>query len=188
MKKLFTILVVILLFVLSILIFWASFAPASFQNFWSQYPIFSSFGNRLNLGNNLLVIPEVNNASEPVTSNSGQVTVGNNTWQVEIVRTEAEREAGLSNRQTLYHKKGMLFAFEKNTVQTFWMKDMLIPIDMIFFDENWKIVLIESDLQPNTFPKTFGQGVKSKFVLEINAGESQNFGLQVGDQASFSNK
>jgi len=65
---------------------------------------------------------------------------------------------------------------------------MLIPIDMIFFDNNWQIVLIESNLQPNSFPQIYGNGVKSQYVLEVNANEAVSHNLKVGDRAIFINK
>jgi uncharacterized membrane protein (UPF0127 family) len=68
------------------------------------------------------------------------------------------------------------------------MKDMLMPIDMIFFNENWEIVLIESRVEPKTFPKIFGNTVMSKYVLEINAGEADSFDLKLGDKAILLNK
>ena len=127
-------------------------------------------------------------SSEAVISDAGQIIIGNNSWKVEIASTDTARVSGLSNRKSLYNKHGMLFVFDTMEKNAFWMKDMLIPIDMIFFDSEWKIVLIESDLQPNTFPNTFGSDVKSQYILEINAGEALIYGLKVGDQAFFLNK
>ena len=134
---------------------------------------------------------DINNSmlfSKLISSKNGQIIIKNNIWNVEIVDKENDLMKGLSNRKTLYANKGMLFVFEKEGAQSFWMKDMLIPIDMIFFDADWKIVLIESNIQTNTFPKLFGGNVKSKYVLEINALESKTYDLKAGDQAVFLNK
>jgi uncharacterized membrane protein (UPF0127 family) len=127
-------------------------------------------------------------SSESITSTNGQVIIKDNAWAVEVARTEKERENGLSNRRALYHQQGMLFAFDKADYQSFWMKDMLISLDMIFIDQNWKIVLIEKNADPLSFPKSYGNKVKSKYVLEINAGEADSFDLHVGDQVIFLNK
>jgi uncharacterized membrane protein (UPF0127 family) len=188
MKKILSIIVVILLFITSGLIFWAGLAPDSFSNFFSRYPEVHDVTNQLmTFGKQSGDLSDAT-SSGVFTSSSGQITIRNNTWKVEIANNDADRVSGLSNRKTLYNKKGMLFAFESMATQTFWMKDMLIPIDMIFFDDKWEIVLIESNLQPNTFPKTFGSNVKSQYILEVNAGESIIYGLKVGDKAIFSNK
>lgn len=126
--------------------------------------------------------------SEAVYSTRGQLSVNSESWNVEIASTASQKENGLSNRQALRYREGMLFVFDKSDYQKFWMKDMLISLDIIFFDENWKIILIEKNLSAKTFPKTFGDTVKSKFVLEVNGGEASSAGLQVGDQAIFVNK
>jgi uncharacterized membrane protein (UPF0127 family) len=126
--------------------------------------------------------------SENILGTDGQVKIKNGVWQVKIVVSEEAKKLGLSNRTLLRPNDGMLFVFDKIDAQNFWMKDMLIPIDMIFFDDNWEIVLIEENISPNTFPKTFGGGVQSKYVLEMNALEAVSAGLKVGDQAIFLNK
>lgn len=170
MKKIFSIVLVIILFIASSLIFWAGLAPASFKSFFSMYPQMSQ------------------TLSEPISSLKGQLSIRGNLWSVDIANNENSRSSGLSNRKSLRMKDGLLFAFDKLDKHIFWMKDMLISIDMIFFDDNWEIVLIESNLQPNSFPKIFGDKVKSQYVLEINALEADSYGLQVGDRAIFLNK
>ena len=69
-----------------------------------------------------------------------QVTVENVEFDVELAQTPAEREKGLSNRAELCDQCGMLFIFENNNYHSFWMKDTLVPLDIIWIDE------IQSDL------------------------------------------
>jgi uncharacterized membrane protein (UPF0127 family) len=128
------------------------------------------------------------NVSENILGTNGQIKIKSGVWQVKIVVSEEAKKLGLSNRTILHPNNGMLFVFDRIDTQNFWMKDMLIPIDMIFFDDNWEIVLIEENISPNTFPKTFGGSVKSKYVLEVNALEAVSAGLKVGDRAIFLNK
>lgn len=181
MKKILETIIVIILFVSSILIFWAGLAPKSFSNFFARYPEIKEKVDQT------LDTSDIT-SSEPILGATGRLVINNNVWNVEIASNEADRVNGLSNRKTLRNKNGMLFAFDRQAAQTFWMKDMLIPIDMIFFDSNWNIVEIDGNLQPNSFPKVFGDKVKSKFVLEVNAGEADSYGLKVGDTAIFLNK
>jgi len=188
MKKILLIISIIILFIISILIFWAGLAPKSFSNFFIMYPVVGETANKAGLLSEEAKKILQATSSEPVLSNNGLIIINNNDWNVEIVNNDADRTMGLSNRTVLRNNKGMLFVFDKMSNQSFWMKDMLIPIDIIFFDNNWKIVLIESNLQPNTFPKTFGSGVLSQYVLEINALEAKAYDLKVGDQAVFLNK
>lgn len=188
MKRIFSIVIVIILFITSSLIFWSGLAPKSFSKFFTTYPEISETVNQIGILNKQLLDISDATSSEAVLSKNGQITMGGNSWNVEIASTDEERVNGLSNRKTLHNKTGLLFVFDSMNKQSFWMKDMLIPIDMIFFDADWKIVLIESNLQSNSFPKTFGSDVKSQYVLEVNANESNIYNLKVGNQAIFINK
>lgn len=167
MKKLLQIILVIVLFIISILIFWYGLSPKTFSRYIYD------------------IQPR---PSELILSNKGKIIIAGNTWNVEVVSTAVEKENGLSNRRSIGVRDGMLFVFNKADYRNFWMKDMLISLDIIFIDENWKIVLIEKNLSAETFPKTFGGGVKSKYVLEINAGEADSYGLKLGDQVFFRNR
>ncbi len=188
MKQILLTIIVILLFIISGFIFWAGLAPVSFFKFFAMYPVVGKTASQIGLlekqGPHLLQAT----SSEAVLSTEGLIYIKGNSWGVEIAKNETDRASGLSNRKTLYNKKGMLFVFDKMGSHSFWMKDMLIPIDMIFFDDNWKIILIESNLQASSFPTTFGGSVKSQYVLEVNAGEALAYGLNVGDTAIFLNK
>jgi len=188
MKKILLIIIIIILFISSILIFWAALSPKTFFEFFKTYPLVNKTANQIGVFDIKNDGLSADLFSEPITSSRGQIIIKGNTWDVEIANDNNTRTNGLSNRQALYGKKGMLFVFTKEAEQSFWMKDMLIPIDIIFFDSNWQIVLIEANIQPNSFPKVFGGKVKSQYVLEINAQEANIYGLQVGDQAIFVNK
>jgi len=188
MKKFLQIIAVILLFSISFIMFWIALFPKNFSQFFKLYPVVSQTVSQTGIFN-----PQVEKilkatSSEPVMGLSGQIIIGNNTWNVEIAKNDSARITGLSSRKTLYSKKGMLFVFTDMSYRSFWMKDMFFPIDMIFFDDNWRIVLIESNLQPNTFPKIFGDTIKSQYMLEVGGLESSIYDLKVGDQAIFLNK
>ena len=117
-----------------------------------------------------------------------QVALKGQKFSVEVVSTPEKLSLGLGQRDSLCSTCGMLFEFGTKGIRSFWMKDMLLPLDMVFFDNNWKIVLVEQNLQSSSFPQTFGSSVKSQYVLEINAGEAATYGLQVGNQAIFLNR
>lgn len=115
------------------------------------------------------------------------VTVRDKTIQVEIARTEAEREKGLSGRSFLGTEKGMLFVFDSKQVSPiFWMKDMIIPIDIIWLSGD-KIVKIDKSVpipKPNTkdslLPK-YSPGRPIDYVLEVSSGFSDTNNVKVGD-------
>jgi len=188
MKNFLLVIIVVLLFIVSGMVFWASFSPKTFVEFFQPFPLIGVTVNKIGIINNQADLLFNATSSEAILNSNGSVIIKGITWNVEVANNEAMRTSGLSNRRALYGNKGMLFAFDNMAYQSFWMKDMLFPIDMIFFDENWKIVLIESDLWPNTFPGIFGDKIMSKYILEVNALEASTYGLEVGDQAIFINK
>jgi uncharacterized membrane protein (UPF0127 family) len=125
----------------------------------------------------------------PVTlqSSQNQVCLDNKCFSVELAKTDAEREKGLMYRTQLGADKGMLFIFDQEGVYPFWMKNTLIPLDIIWIDSNGKVVFIGENIQPCKIiicPTTNPQ-VKAKYVLEINAGVSKEMGLKAGDEAKI---
>jgi uncharacterized membrane protein (UPF0127 family) len=106
------------------------------------------------------------------------------TFHVELARTEPEREKGLMYREHLAPDAGMLFLFERSSVQTFWMKNTFIPLDMIFISSEHKIVGIVNDAEPQTL-NVRSVGEPSQYVLEIGAGLSARLGFNAGQQVTF---
>lgn len=100
---------------------------------------------------------------------------------LEVVETAAARGHGLSGRTTLPDDYGMLFVFEEDGEYGFWMKDMLIPIDMIWIANDGTIVHIEHNASPDSYPQSFLPGAPARFVLETRAGYAQEHGWNVGD-------
>lgn len=117
-----------------------------------------------------------------------RVTVGNKDFSVEVVDTNYLLEKGLSGHAPLLDGEGMLFVFKNEGKYGFWMKDMLFPIDIIWIDENFKIVHIEKNIGPETYPKTFYPDSFARYVLEIKAGESQMLQIKIGDSVKITKK
>jgi hypothetical protein len=115
----------------------------------------------------------------------GYVTVGNTSISVEIARTEAAREAGLSGRTSLAPNTGMLFVFESEEVRGFWMKDMRFSLDIIWADASGTIVTILSDVTPQTYPKIFYPSAPATYVLEVPAGFAKSHGIAEGAKMTF---
>lgn len=97
-----------------------------------------------------------------------------------IANTEEKRTKGLGGLSSIPADYGMFFIFDRSDYQNIWMKDMLFPIDIIWIDENNKIVHIEKNIYPATYPKIFTAYIKAHFVLELNAGMSSVYDLKVG--------
>ena len=106
-------------------------------------------------------------------------------FRVELARTSAEREQGLMYRTQMASDAGMLFLFEQPSELVFWMKNTLIPLDMIFIGHDRRIVGIVENAQPETLTARRVDGV-SQYVLEINGGLSAKLGIQPGAMVTFS--
>jgi YVTN family beta-propeller protein len=107
---------------------------------------------------------------------------------VDIADGSEERSRGLMFKKSLEWNNGMLFVFEDEKVQSFWMKNTFVPLDMIFVDSNFTIVDIERNAQPctgNDSCQSFVSDHPAKFVLEVNAGFVEKNGINIGDHLSL---
>lgn len=102
-----------------------------------------------------------------------------------IADTDAERIKGLGGIKSLPENTAMLFVFDSPAKHDIWMKGMQFPIDILWIDGEKKILHIEENISPDTYPKTFSGSDKSLYVLEANAGFSAENNLQVGDILDF---
>lgn len=103
---------------------------------------------------------------------------------VELARTEPERERGLMHRTSLPPDAGMLFLFDESADHTFWMKNTLLPLDMVFIDDDGRIVGIVESAEPlTTVPRSVG--APSRYVLEVNGGWARAHGVRPGDRVRF---
>ena len=101
-------------------------------------------------------------------------------FTIELADEPGERSKGLMHRKSMATSAGMLFVFERPQAVAFWMKNTLIPLDMIFIDTTGTIVHIHENAIPHDeTPIPGGAGVFA--VLEINGGLSKKFGFKVGD-------
>jgi uncharacterized membrane protein (UPF0127 family) len=105
---------------------------------------------------------------------------------VEVATTPGQQAMGLMYRKELGASAGMLFLFPTTSDRTFWMKNTILPLDMMFLGDDRKVVGIVKDAVPfTTTPRSVG--VPSRYVLEVNAGFSDKHGVATGDQATFEN-
>ena len=110
-------------------------------------------------------------------------------FRVEIADDAGERAQGLMGRAALAQGTGMLFVYETPRPASFWMKNTLIPLDMLFFDANHRLVAIQADAQPcKADPcRVYPSDVPARYVLELNAGVAGKLGARKGDVITFSN-
>jgi uncharacterized membrane protein (UPF0127 family) len=100
--------------------------------------------------------------------------------KIETADEEAERVQGLSGRDSLCSKCGLLFVYDQPTFIRIWMKDMKFSIDIIWIDAGGKVIKIEKNVSPKTYPKVFSSDKKANFVLETRAGFADDHGVKVG--------
>jgi uncharacterized membrane protein (UPF0127 family) len=114
------------------------------------------------------------------------VQIGGKTVKVGVVDTPSGREKGLSGHPGLREDEGLLFVFENSEKFGFWMKDMLFAIDIIWINEQGKIVHIQKNATPESYPRIFIPAAEAKYVLEVVTGFSDAHKVSVGDTVLFS--
>src|SRR3989344_4148201 len=110
-----------------------------------------------------------------------EVTIAGERFNVVVADTPELQEKGLSGRTSLESNGGMLFIFPKPGFYGFWMKDMKIPIDIIWFDANRRIVDVWENATPESYPKVHTPVVPAQYVLEVGTGYFANHALKHGD-------
>lgn len=101
-------------------------------------------------------------------------------FEVEIARTPQERAQGLMQRTSLADNAGMLFLWPGAGLRQFWMKDTLISLDILFFDEEGVLVHYEDKTTPNS-QLIISSLMPVSYVLEIKAGQRDANKLEIGD-------
>lgn len=121
------------------------------------------------------------------TLEANQVCIKDRCFSVEIAANQSQREYGLMNREHLDPDKGMLFVYEKEGYYSFWMKNTLIPLDIIWINSSQDIVCIERNAQPCTsdFCPLIDPRTTASYVLEINGGLCDKYGINVGDKVNI---
>ncbi|MBI2371317.1 MAG: DUF192 domain-containing protein [Deltaproteobacteria bacterium] len=117
------------------------------------------------------------------TLKRGVVEIRGTAIEVEIVDTPEARARGLSGRDRLGSRQGMLFLFEEPDLHTFWMKDMRFALDFIWIREG-RIVDLTQNVpppRPGETLRTYTPGQRADTVLEMTAGSVRRLGLRVGD-------
>jgi uncharacterized membrane protein (UPF0127 family) len=105
-------------------------------------------------------------------------------FEVELATTPAEREQGLMFRKSMAPNAGMLFLYPGEQPVAFWMKNTLIPLDMLFLKADGSIVQIAHNALPlDETPIPSNQPVKA--VLEVNGGTAAALGIKEGDRVEY---
>lgn len=109
-------------------------------------------------------------------------------YALELAETAEQREKGLSGRSSLDEGIGMLFIYPDEEIRAFWMKDMLIPLDIIWIGGDGTVVFISKNNEPcgREYCPFIYPDKKARYVLEINGGETDKTNLSVGSKLVLS--
>ena len=102
------------------------------------------------------------------------VNIGNKTYKCKIAKSEEDKRQGLMNIENLPPDEGMLFVWDEEDTRQMWMKDTLIPLDMIAINDNDEVITVYP-AQPKD--ETLIPFMSTKYILEVN----QNSGIKIGD-------
>lgn len=146
----------------------------------------------------LLLLAACSSHADPSAGNAGQAAVsksvllplvvhgakGEHRFDVEVALTPKEQEQGLMFRKSLAADAGMLFPMEPPRTASFWMKDTLIPLDMLFILTDSTIAFIKAQAEPYS-REPVSAGVPVAAVLELRGGRAAELGIKEGDRVNW---
>lgn len=115
-------------------------------------------------------------------TNTIDIDINGAKYNLEIAKTIFEKSKGLSNRSNLCQNCGMIFIYQNEDIYPFWMKDTLIPLDIIWLDKNGQVVDIKTG-KPNDLTSLTNQ-TQAQYIIELNPNIS---GLKIGDFVNLQN-
>ncbi|MBU2632612.1 DUF192 domain-containing protein [Patescibacteria group bacterium] len=137
----------------------------------------------------VLVISRSNVFKLDRNANQSTVNVNGKELQIEIAKSQKEKEIGLSKKNSLGNDKGMLFIFDKPGLYSFWMKNMKFPIDIIFLKDK-KVVTVYKNVKPSTLNinlQVFQPTEPADKVLEVNTGIAEKNNIKNGTIVTYEN-
>jgi uncharacterized protein len=104
-------------------------------------------------------------------------------FPVELALTETQRQQGLMHRSELPAEHGMLFVFDREQPLAFWMKNTFIPLDILYFDQERRLVSIAREVPPcrSALCPSYPSIGPALYTLELNAGKAREIGARRGD-------
>jgi uncharacterized membrane protein (UPF0127 family) len=127
---------------------------------------------------------EPNPVSTPAPASGPRIELPSGAvYRLELALTPEDQAQGLMFRENLPEKTGMLFVFAEPAPHHFWMKNTMIPLDMIWMDEAGRVVFVSANTPPCTADPcpTYGPSAPARRVLEIAGGKAAKEGVNVGD-------
>lgn len=120
-------------------------------------------------------------SEEPMIS---PIHIGAHAFDVQYALTAEQKRKGLMFVEDMPDNHGMVFLYPKQSVTKFWMRNTLIPLDMLFFDKDMKLVHIENSATPHDLSPR-GPNTPVCIVVEINGGMAETLNIQMGEILSL---
>lgn len=148
------------------------------------------------INNNFVVDPKerIKNIREPQFKKEGDLEfIGKSSKEpikkidIEVAENDDERMQGLMYRRSMDDSRGMLFIFQQEEPQSFWMKNTVIPLDIIYVNSKMEIVKIFKNTVPFS-EKSLPSEKPATYVVEVNGGYTDKYGIREGDLISFAKK
>lgn len=118
-----------------------------------------------------------------------EANINGRVFQIELADTESERSSGLMNRQAIADNNAMLFVFENKKRRSFWMKNTLIPLDLIFLSSSGEVLEtynMNTEIgHPDSMLKIYRSTDPVKLAMEIRSGLVEEIPILVGSYISF---
>jgi uncharacterized membrane protein (UPF0127 family) len=121
----------------------------------------------------------------PKKDTATNLIVDNQNFQLQVANTPAEQEQGLSGLKSLPQNQGMLFKLQSQQVTCVWMKGMEFPLDILWLNSDKKVVHIQAEVSPATYPHKFCPLTPAQYTLELNAGQIYKTGIRLGQTLQF---
>lgn len=115
------------------------------------------------------------------------VVLKGKTFYVELAESGEQQMRGLMHREHMAANRGMFFIFGEEFMQAFWMKNTLISLDILYFDQKLRLVSMQNNVPPckaDPCP-SYPSSAPAKYVLELNGGTADKLGVKVGDTVEF---
>jgi uncharacterized membrane protein (UPF0127 family) len=133
--------------------------------------------------------PKPAHQATPAPAGPGVILPSGSTYSLEVARTPEEQAQGLMFRESLPEKTGMLFPFGDKAIHHFWMKNTMIPLDMVWMDAGGKVLFVSADTPPckaDPCP-SYGPDTPAASVLEIAGGMAKKERVTIGSLIKFLN-
>lgn len=131
-----------------------------------------------------LLLPLLLILTPPCHAGDVSLTLNGATFDVELAISQGEHKQGLMGRTVLNKNQGMLFVYGQPELLSFWMKETLIPLDILFFNRDGELLEFFAEVLPckKSPCKTYSSRLPAQYVLELPAGTAKKLELKRGDR------